>query len=72
MFSYHFQNIFLAYPMRDSILDVMNAFYNVVPRKVSICHSDRLDLNFTKDEFFNTLTSMKSGKYLGIDQCSTL
>ena len=36
MFSDHFQNIFVAYPMTYSILDSSNARYKVVPHKVPI------------------------------------
>ena len=53
--------------MTDSVLDARNVCYKVVPHKVSICDGDRLERDFTKEEYFNALTSMKNGKSPSID-----
>lgn len=67
MLSDHFQKIFSANPMTNTIFDARNYCLKMVPHNISICNQDRLDKDFTKEEIFNALTSMKSCKSLGID-----
>lgn len=45
-----------------------NACFRVAPHKVSVVDHDRLDRDFTKDDLFVALCSMKNGKSPGIDR----
>lgn len=62
-----FRICFSPYPLSDSVVAARDACYRVVPHKVSVVDHDRLDREFTKDELFATLCSMKNGKSPGMD-----
>jgi hypothetical protein len=47
-----------------------DACYKVISHKVPIIDHDRLEKEFTKDELFATLGTMKNGKCPGIDGLS--
>jgi hypothetical protein len=67
MFSAHFENIFSDYHLLELVVAARDACYKVVPHKVYIGDRDRLEIYFTKDDFFVSLSSMQNGKSLGID-----
>lgn len=67
LFGFHFQNNFSPYALIDSVVVTNNSCYLTVPYKVSIRDEDRLDNDFTKDELFASLCSMKNWKSSGMD-----
>lgn len=60
MFSENFQNIFYSYPLSDLTVVSKDVGYMVVPHKVSTDDRDRLDKDFTKEEFVVALSSMQN------------
>jgi len=48
-------------------VDASNACFRVIPLKVSSGDQVRLDTDFSKEDFFASLSSKKNGKSLGLD-----